>query len=645
LVLVTAGCFVGILVSVVAGSGIAEASSTPTAYVTNSGSDSVTPIITATNATGTALPGFSGPWAVAITPDGTRAYVVNYESNSVTPVELATDTKDPAIPVGNLPRGIAITPNGSTAYTTNSNDGTVTPINTATEVAGTPISVGSGPEGIAITPDGTTAYVANAGSNTVTPIDVASNTTETPIPVGSSPFGIAITPDGRTAYVADAGSNSVTPINIATNSAETPITVGSGPEYVAITPDGSTAYVTNQNSDNVTPIQTATDTTGPAINLPSDPAGIAITPDGSTAYVPNAGSDNVSPIDTTSNTPGSTIGVGSSPTDIAITPDQAPEAELSVTPAASGSPTSFDASASVAPSSPITSYAWNFGDGNTLTTSAPTATHTYTSSGTFTATVTETDEAGTSTTQVFTGQTMSNNGGPQAEASQSFVVVPCSAGMACSGTVSNASQDVTVGGTSSTNATLEVSLGLQSVTCNSSGAESQQVTTYSTENFTASSLTSTLKLDDFTDTAGFDVCYSSTTAFTDKQGNSVTTGELAKCSSNGNVAPCLSSVTTSGGNLTATLLVLPGDPRFWSPTVIANFSPASGAIGTRVTIKGGPWNGVESVSFDGVQTQFKLNAKATKLTAVVPAGAKKGVITVVTPDGVATSTTKFKVTK
>ena len=93
-----------------------------------------------------------------------------------------------------------------------------------------------------------------------------------------------------------------------------------------------------------------------------------------------------------------------------------------MTPANAGQPTGFDASASVAPSSAITNYAWNFGDGTTANTAGPTTTHSYAHQGGYTATVTETDAQGTSLTKVFTGQTMSRNGGPRAETSSTFTV-------------------------------------------------------------------------------------------------------------------------------------------------------------------------------------------------------------------------------
>jgi YVTN family beta-propeller protein len=400
----------------------------------------------------------------------------------------------------------------------------------------------------------------------------------------------------------NASSGTVTPINTSTNTAATPITVGSHPYYVAVTPDGSTAYVSHVDGETVTPIDTST------------------------------------------NTADADITVGSDPEAIAITPDQAPEAQLSVTPAPAGSPTSFDASASIAPSSPIASYAWNFGDGNTATTTSPTTTHTYSTSGSFTATVTETDTAGTSTTQVFTGQTVSLNGGPSAVASQSFVVVACAANTSCSGTVADTSQNVSVGGTSTTNATLSLSLGQQTVSCGTAPAGPEQVTTYSTTTFTASSLTGTLTVDGETSTSGFKVCFSSSTPFKDKQGNSVTSGDLPTCGAVGNVAPCIVSTAISGGNLVATLSVPPGDPRFWTPPVFLSFSPTKAAVGAKVKIQGGPFARTTEVSFNGTPTQFKVKAHGTTITAIVPAGATSGPITIVARGGQVTSKKDFTVT-
>ena len=107
---------------------------------------------------------------------------------------------------------------------------------------------------------------------------------------------------------------------------------------------------------------------------------------------------------------------------VAIAPDQAPIAAFRVTRARHGRYTGFDASASTGTTSPIVRYFWRFGDGTFASTNSPTIGHIYTAAGTYTVILTVTDGAGTSTTQVFTGQTMSRNGGPTARASKAVTI-------------------------------------------------------------------------------------------------------------------------------------------------------------------------------------------------------------------------------
>ena len=82
--------------------------------------------------------------------------------------------------------------------------------------------------------------------------------------------------------------------------------------------------------------------------------------------------------------------------------------------ATAGQASRFDGSGSSSPVGTIASYKWDFGDGQSATTSTPLAQHVYAHAGSFTARLTVTNSAGTSLTQVFTGQTVSNQGGPQA---------------------------------------------------------------------------------------------------------------------------------------------------------------------------------------------------------------------------------------
>jgi YVTN family beta-propeller protein len=278
------------------------------------------------------------------------------------------------------------------------------------------ITVGSLPGGqgggIAITPDGSKVYVVNEGGGTVSVISTTTNAVTATVTVGAGPVSVAITPSGAVAYVASYTANTITPITVATNTAGTTISTSS-PNCIAITPDASTAYVCNYTTATVTPINLSTNTAGTPIAVSSQPYTIAVTPDGVTAYAAQWSGAKVTAINVATNTPGATL-AGTNFSGIAITPDQAPVASFTVTPALAGSASSFDASASTVTYGTITNYAWIFGDGNTANTSGPTTTHTYTTPGSYTATVTETDSAGTSTTDVFTGQTLSRNGAPSA---------------------------------------------------------------------------------------------------------------------------------------------------------------------------------------------------------------------------------------
>lgn len=269
---------------------------------------------------GNPIPAGSRPYGIAITRSGLTAYVTDFGSDTVTPINLRTSTPDSPIIVGNQPYGIAITPDGRTAYVTNFGDGTVTPINLRNDIAGPPIKVGNNPQGIAITPDGKTAYVADHTESAVTPISLPSGIPGPPIPVGPGPNRIAITPDGKTVYVTDQDVNTITPIHCPGNTPGQPIIVAMSPDGIAITPDGKTAYTTDNGFGKVTPIDLDAGTAEPSWDKDS-PIGIVITRDGKTAYIANYSAATVTPISLPSGRSGIPIQVGDVPIAIAITPD------------------------------------------------------------------------------------------------------------------------------------------------------------------------------------------------------------------------------------------------------------------------------------------------------------------------------------
>lgn len=410
----------------------AGAASTRAAFATSVVGDSVSTFDGYSGVFGTPLP-FAGdaPWGVAITPDGSTAYVAASGADSVVPVDTATGTPGTPIAVGSDPRTIGIAPDGATAYVADLGSGTVTPIDTATNTAGTPIAVGSGPHGIAIAPDGARVYVADIFSDDVSVIDTATRTVIATIPAGSDPYTIAITPDGATAYVTNLGSGDVIPIDTATSTAGTPIPVGAWTYGVAIAPDGATAYVSQRDTGKVVPIDTATNTAGTPIAIGTGPEGLAITPDGTTAWVTDTGNgvDTITPLDLATGTAGTPTHVGQAPMTVAITPDRSPRAAFAAS--ADGLSARLDASASSDADGSVASYAWDFGDGHTATTSQPTTVHAYAQPGDYTVTLTVLDDEGCSRALVFTGQTAACTGSPDARVAHAVTVAaPSAAGPA-----------------------------------------------------------------------------------------------------------------------------------------------------------------------------------------------------------------------
>jgi len=248
--------------------GQASAASTPTTYVTNSQSDTVT-VVSGIAIASTIRVG-QGPVGIALTPDRTVAYVANY--------------------------GFFNKPSH-----------TVTPITLATRKAGRPITVGTGPMAIAV--DSQVAVVTLEGTSAqpghqVVVIDLGSRKISTPIEVGLNPESVAVSPDGKTAYVAAFGSAEVTPVNLSTSppEAESPIPLpGTSPRAIAISKDGTTAYVLDTTNATVIPISLESGSVGAAVPLHCSkkgdpgctPTAITIGQNGKNAYVAAAGSADV----------------------------------------------------------------------------------------------------------------------------------------------------------------------------------------------------------------------------------------------------------------------------------------------------------------------------------------------------------------
>ncbi len=97
------------------------------------------------------------------------------------------------------------------------------------------------------------------------------------------------------------------------------------------------------------------------------------------------------------------------------------------------------------------------------------------------------------------------------------------------------------------------------------------------------------------------------------------------------------SVTTPSGTATSA-----GQFTVTTVPTITSFHPASGPVGTVVTVAGSNFTGATSVKFHGISALFAVNS-SSQITATVPAGATAGTVSVMTPSGTATSNAAFAV--
>jgi hypothetical protein len=101
------------------------------------------------------------------------------------------------------------------------------------------------------------------------------------------------------------------------------------------------------------------------------------------------------------------------------------------------------------------------------------------------------------------------------------------------------------------------------------------------------------------------------------------------------------SVSTAGGSATSSV-------PFYLPPRLTSFTPATGTVGTAVTLAGTNFTGVTSVTFAGANSTTigapVTSLTATQMTVLVPTNAISGLLTVTTPGGVIASTNNFSVT-
>lgn len=157
------------------------------------------------------------------------AWVTNTGAETISQIDLATRAVVNSIDVGRGPAGIAVA--AGSIWVANSGERTVSRVNVAAGRLVDSIVVGNGPIAIALGADG--LWVANASDSTIVRLDLASGEPGPPIAVAALPVALAVDDTGVWVVSQDGGAvTHLDPQSGATLSA--PIVLGSRPTAVAI---------------------------------------------------------------------------------------------------------------------------------------------------------------------------------------------------------------------------------------------------------------------------------------------------------------------------------------------------------------------------------------------------------------------------
>jgi DNA-binding beta-propeller fold protein YncE len=356
--------------------------------------------------------------SVAISPGSDRLYAIcsnRISEHKVTVIDIAKNQIIKEISYPQMATDIAISPQGQTGYVTYGK--ILSAIHLQNDSIELEIPLPADATQIAITPDGKKGYISHHNDHQITVVDLVENKILKSIFL-QTPYALGVNPDGKAIYVtADEGIGYV--IDPTNDAIVAHFPVGQQPLSLTVNPNANELYVTNFGENTLSVIQLKHNLyTQTTLSVGKGPIAMAVAPDGKMGYVVNATDRTVLPIDLATHIVLSPKQINNSLSHIVITPDQSPIAKFAATFDRFLS-FNFDASMSKSPIGKILEYIWVFEPPSepdfSATTRNPLITHQFGTPGSYPVTLTVINSAGTSTTQVFTGKTMSRNGSPLAK--------------------------------------------------------------------------------------------------------------------------------------------------------------------------------------------------------------------------------------
>jgi serine/threonine-protein kinase len=261
----------------------------------------------------------NGAFGIAVDPSGHTAYVANTGSNSVSVVDIATRAVTATIPVGRHPVGVAVDSSTRTVYVTNFDDSSVSIIDAASGAVITSVGVGAHPGGVAVDPDARVAYATNGESASVSVIDMTTHAVTATVPTGKGPSRVAIDRSAHRLFVTTADP-ALTVIDTTNRTVIGSVALRVHPAGIAIDSQSHTAYVASGDDASLSVVDTVGLRVTASVPVGQRPAGVAVDPPTNTAYVASYKDASVSVIDTVRRVVTATLPVGNNPLAVAVDP-------------------------------------------------------------------------------------------------------------------------------------------------------------------------------------------------------------------------------------------------------------------------------------------------------------------------------------
>jgi YVTN family beta-propeller protein len=258
------------------------------------------------------------------------AYITNSGSNSVTVLDVVNMRQDRVIRVGGDPVGIVANPMRPDVYVVNSGSGTVSVIDARSNTMAATIPVHRKPYFIDVDTQGKRAYVANSGSDNVSVVDLDARREIGTIGAGQSPGLARISHDGNSLVITNRRSGSVSIADPHTFKVRASFNRCPGATDAIILPDSSKTFVACSDGHQimVVGLKHTSSSEGQVpdrlltlLDVGDTPVHLALKPDGGEAFVSNFKSDTLSEIATSSNEVGGAYLVGARPVRGLATPD------------------------------------------------------------------------------------------------------------------------------------------------------------------------------------------------------------------------------------------------------------------------------------------------------------------------------------